>query len=59
MSKMKKPTVRQCKLIEKRLGLEPAKYLVKVWNPVKDGKIEVCLVSRKTGEKIWEMIIIA
>ncbi len=56
---MKKPTVRQCKLIEKRLGLEPAKYLVKVWNPVKDGKIEVCLVSRKTGEKIWEMIIIA
>jgi len=54
---VKKPTVRQCKLIEKRLGLDPTKYLVRRWNPVKDGKIEVCLVSRKTGEKVWKTII--
>ena len=48
---MKKPTVRQCKVIEQEMGLDYTEWLVRKWREFRGG-IEVCLVHRETREKI-------
>lgn len=46
---MKKPTVKQCRIIEQDLGLNYKDWLVRKWREFKGG-IEVHLVHRQTGE---------
>lgn len=48
---MRKPTVKQCKLIEKELGLDYTEWLVRKWREFKDG-IEISLVHRQTKERL-------
>lgn len=52
---MKKPTVRQCKVIEHKLGLDYTEWLVRKWREFKGG-IEICLVHRETKERIERVV---
>ena len=47
---IKKPTVKQCCVIEQDLKLDYRQWLVRKWREFKGG-IEICLVHRKTKER--------
>ena len=47
---MKKPTVKQCKVIKQSLGLDHYEWLVGKWHELKDS-VEITLVNRKSRQK--------
>lgn len=53
---MKKPTVKQSVILDKKLNLNYEEWLIKRWNTVKGGSIEICLVNRESGEKIKRIV---
>lgn len=53
--KVKKPTVKQCRIIEQDLGLNYKDWLVRKWREFKGG-IEICLVHRETRERLEKVV---
>lgn len=52
---MKKPTVKQCRVIDRDLKLNHEDWFVKKWREFKGG-IDICLVHRETKERLEEVV---